>query len=65
MASSRVGERHNTCVSLSCKSMDCNIAIEIVAVLPVPDWAWAITSHPLTIGIMARCWMAEGCSKPK
>jgi hypothetical protein len=46
-------------------SMDCNIAIEIVAVLPVPDWAWAITSRPLTIGIMARCWMAEGRSNPK
>jgi len=64
-ASSRVGERHNTCVSLVCMSTDCNIAMEIMAVLPVPDWAWAITSCPLTIGFMARCWMAEGRSKPK
>ena len=24
----------------------CRIAIENVAVLPVPDWAWAITSFP-------------------
>jgi hypothetical protein len=42
----------------------CRIEIENVAVLPVPDWAWAITSLPLTTGMMARCWMAEGRSKP-
>jgi hypothetical protein len=59
--------------------------MEKVAVLPVPDWAWAITSlpdqnvrrydffffsfqseknSPLMMGMMARCWMAEGRSKP-
>jgi hypothetical protein len=58
--------------------------MEKVAVLPVPDWACAMTSCPgiyvsflfcwclaglgknvpLMTGIMARCWMAEGRSKP-
>jgi len=63
-ASSRVGERHIACVSLSSMSTDCNKGMEIVTVLPVPDWAWAITC-PLAIGFMARCWMAEGRSKSK
>ena len=31
------------------------IEMEKVAVLPVPDWAWAITSCPFTTGTMARC----------
>ena len=39
--------------------------MENVAVFPVPDWACAITSLPLTIGLIALCWMAEGFSKPK
>ena len=30
------------------------------AVLPVPDWDWAIISLPATMGSIARCWMAEG-----
>jgi hypothetical protein len=34
-----------------------------VAVLPVPDWAWAITSCPLIQGIIALCWIADGFSK--
>jgi len=37
--------------------------MEKVAVLPVPDWACAMTSCPLTTGTMARCWIAEGRSK--
>jgi hypothetical protein len=35
-----------------------------VPVLPVPDCAWAMTSVPLMTGTMARCWMADGFSKP-
>jgi len=38
--------------------------MENVAVFPVPDWACAITSLPLTTGTIARCWIAEGFSKP-
>lgn len=38
--------------------------MEKVAVFPVPDWAWAITSRPVMMGMMARCWIAEGRSKP-
>jgi len=34
------------------------------AVLPVPDWDWAMTSRPRRIGRIARCWIAEGRSKP-
>ena len=46
------------------ENLTCRIEMEKVAVLPVPDCAWAITSLPLMIGLMARCWMAEGFSKP-
>jgi len=41
------------------------IEIEKVAVLPVPDWACAMTSWPFTTGTIARCWMADGRSKLK
>lgn len=41
------------------------MAIENVAVLPVPDWACAITSRPFTIGNILRCCIADGFSKPK
>ena len=37
--------------------------MENVAVLPVPDCAWAMTSRPWMIGRIARCWIAEGFSK--
>ena len=33
-------------------------------VLPVPDCACAITSRPPMMGRIARCWMADGFSKP-
>ena len=35
-----------------------------VAVLPVPDWACWMTSIPLAMGTMPRCWIAEGFSNP-
>ncbi|MPD06850.1 hypothetical protein E2C01_102681 [Portunus trituberculatus] len=38
--------------------------MEKVAVLPVPDCACAMTSRPFTMGLMARCWMADGFSNP-
>lgn len=63
-ANSRVGDKHKTCVSLRDVSRLCNIEMEKVAVLPVPDWAWAITSRPLTMGLILRCCMADGFSKP-
>jgi hypothetical protein len=34
---------------LTLKSNCCKIAIENVAVLPVPDCAWAITSRPFKV----------------
>lgn len=40
------------------------IEMEKVAVFPVPDWAWAMQSRPVMMGMIARCWMAEGRSKP-
>lgn len=43
--------------------MDWRMEMLNVAVFPVPDWAWAMTSRPETMGRMARCWMAEGFSK--
>eukprot|EP00962_Isochrysis_galbana_P045953 scaffold18296_cov124-Isochrysis_galbana.AAC.3 len=35
-----------------------------MVVLPVPDCAWAIVSRPFRIGMIARCWMADGFSNP-
>ena len=65
VASSLVGDNVSTCVSRTLMSNVCKIAIEKVAVLPVPDCAWAITSLPLTIGLIDLCWIAEGFSKPE
>ena len=36
----------------------------IMLVLPVPDCACAMTSRPPVMGRIARCWMADGFSKP-
>lgn len=36
-----------------------------MVVLPVPDWLCAITSRPFRIGMIARCWIALGRSKPE
>jgi hypothetical protein len=38
--------------------------MEKVAVLPVPDCAWAMVSRPLQICTMARDWTADGDSYP-
>jgi hypothetical protein len=46
------------------KFLTCRTAVENVAVLPVPDCAWAMASRPLMMGLMARCCMADGFSKP-
>ena len=35
-----------------------------VAVLPVPDCACAIVSRFIISGLIARCWIADGFSKP-
>ena len=29
-----------------------------------PDWAWAMTSRPIKMGLTARCWIADGFSNP-
>jgi hypothetical protein len=44
--------------------MFCSTAIVNVAVLPVPDCACAIVSRALMSGTIARCWIADGFSKP-
>ena len=63
-ANSRVGAKTSAWHSLASMSICCNNEMAKVAVLPVPDWAWAITSWPIIQGKMARCWMADGRSKP-
>ena len=35
-----------------------------VAVLPVPDCACAMVSRIIISGLIARCWIADGFSKP-
>lgn len=64
VASSRVGDKHSTWLSRTVVSNICRIAIENVAVLPVPDCACAITSLPFTMGFIDLCCIAEGFSKP-
>eukprot|EP00958_Prasinococcus_capsulatus_P024517 scaffold3836_cov417-Prasinococcus_capsulatus_cf.AAC.19 len=63
-ASSRVGDRHKHCTSRVWMSTVWQMDRAIIDDLPVPDCACAITSRPLMIGMTARCWMAEGFSKP-
>ena len=63
-ASSRVGERVSACVSLEVVLTVCNTPMENTAVFPVPDCDCAMTSRPWMMGLMARCWMAEGRSNP-
>jgi len=46
------------------KSMFCSRPMLKVAVLPVPDCACAIVSRIMISGLIARCWMADGFSKP-
>ena len=42
-------------VSLKPVSIFCSTAMENVAVLPVPDWAWAITSIPYKRTVNQHC----------
>jgi hypothetical protein len=63
-ASSRVGESTRTCTSRTRLSTRWHEVTAIMLDLPVPDCACAITSRPSTIGFTARCWIAEGFSKP-
>ena len=46
-ANSLVGARTSAWVSLLLRSSFSRIAMEKVAVFPVPDWAWAMTSRPV------------------
>ena len=63
VANSRhVGDKTSAWVFKTVISMDWRIAIEKVAVLPVPDCAWGITSLPCVISRIARCWIADGFS---
>ena len=53
VASSLVGDNNNTCVVLLFTFIKERDEIINVAVLPVPDCAWAITSFPHIIGLIA------------
>jgi len=64
VASSRVFAMMIACVPGLRRSSVLSSPIEKVAVLPVPDCAWAITSRRSVSGLIARCWIAEGRSKP-
>ncbi|KAK9150538.1 hypothetical protein Syun_008847 [Stephania yunnanensis] len=35
-----------------------------IEIFSVPDWAWAMTSRPLMMGMMTLYWMAESFSNP-
>ena len=41
-----------------------NAKRETIVCTHSPDCAWAMTSLPVRVGFTARCWMAEGFSKP-
>ena len=63
-ANSRVGPRIRAWVAWSSTSMFWRHEMAKVAVLPVPDWAWAMTSWPLVQGTMARIWIARANVRP-
>jgi hypothetical protein len=46
-------------------SISWSTPIAKVAVLPVPDWAWAMVSFLLMTGNIPFCWIMDGFSKPK
>ena len=48
VASSLVGARTSAWTSLLLVSIWCRMEMVNVAVLPVPDWAWAMTSLPVS-----------------
>ena len=64
VASSRVGARISAWQSRLAMSMFWSRPMVKVAVFPVPDWAWAIVSRIMRSGLIARCWIADGFSKP-
>ena len=55
VASSRVGESTSAWISRVLVSSIWHSAREIIEVLPVPLCACAMTSRPLTMGMIARC----------
>ena len=59
-ASSLVGAKTNAWQLGDLLSMTCKSPIENVAVLPVPDWAWATVSLLLMTGKIPLCWMMDG-----
>ena len=63
-ASSRVGTSTIAWTTLREGSIRCRIGNAKAAVLPVPVWAWPMTSRPSSNGGMAAAWIGVGCSNP-
>jgi hypothetical protein len=59
-ASYRVGARMMPWHSGFLLSISWRSPMAKVAVLPVPDWAWAMVSRLLMTGMMPFCWMMDG-----
>ena len=64
MHSSRVGVSTSACTSSSVGSTDSINGSPKAAVLPVPVWAWPITSRPSISGGIACSWIGLGVSYP-
>ena len=62
MQSSRVGVRTNAWVSSFSGSMYSSIGSPKAAVLPLPVWAWPITSWPPSSSGIACAWIGVGSS---
>ena len=56
-ASSRVGQRTSACSVSLLGSRRSTMGIPKAAVLPLPVWAWPITSLPSSAGGMAPVWI--------
>ena len=63
-ANSLVGDSTSACKSFDRGLIVCRIPTLKMVVFPVPLWDCAMTSRPRRIGMMARCWIADGFSKP-
>mmetsp|Transcript_22667 Transcript_22667/g.63214 ORF Transcript_22667/g.63214 Transcript_22667/m.63214 type:complete len:240 (-) Transcript_22667:36-755(-) len=63
-AISRVGASASPCVSDLAVSVKDKSTEQKAIVLPVPDFAWTITSWPVNAAGILRCCTGEGCSQP-
>lgn len=64
-ATSRVGARTRACGNVALRSINSVIVIAKTRVLPVPAFAWMITSRPRRVSGIAACCTGDGRIYPE